>query len=282
MSFFNIYVYFGFLLLFYTKYLLAYQCHDCTSMVFNYSITIDNLPSPTRDDCQIVSSISGCFVRVAWHNGQTSDVSYGANLGFPLDSVVVTTERQASILSNLYTTQKYISFICGSSDEIPCNTVENLKRTVISTTLPSDEQITQFNDLLIPTKAFNGSLCFDFSNMTDYCSATDPENCQQCLIAVEYTEEISVCAACPEGEANWNFFDYYTSFFLNNRTRLDRISFGCQKGDVCNSMKNMEEVKQTIMSKFDFDNFFYSTASTTKPISILLLITLYIGLLRSF
>jgi hypothetical protein len=251
-------------------------------MNFNYSITIDNLPSPTQDDCHVITSETGCFVRIDWYSNGVSDVLYGTNPGFPHDSVKVETERRVSVSSGLYMTHTYIAFICGSSNSTPCNTVENLKRSFISTTLPTANQIEEYDELIIPTKAFNSSLCFEFTNMTDFCPSTDLLDCQRCLTVVEYSQETVVCAACPSDEDIWNFFRIGGTFLVNNQTRLDLILVRCQNGDACNSMNNIEKIQRNLMAKFDFDKFFHSTTSTIKTSLVLLLISLYIGQFCSF
>jgi hypothetical protein len=274
MTLFYCYYYFCLLLLFHTKYLQAYSCHVCDSMYFNYSITTDNLPSPTSDGCQIITAETGCFARVDWYNDQTSAVLYGTNPGFPRDTVIAQTRRGVNILSGLYIAQKYVAFICGSLNSMPCNTVDNLRRSIISTTFPTEEQIKQFDELIAPAEVFNSSLCFKFTNMTDDCSETDLLNCQQCIIGVEYSQETNVCAACPDDEAISNFFSYDTTFLLNNRTQSEEISLTCQRNNACNSMENIEDIRKTIKSKFDFNKFFHSTASITKSSLVLLVISL--------
>jgi len=62
-------------------------------MYFDYSITIDNLPSSTHDDCQIITTETGCFVHVDWYNDQMSEVFYGANPNFLCISIIGRTER---------------------------------------------------------------------------------------------------------------------------------------------------------------------------------------------
>jgi hypothetical protein len=242
-------------------------------------MTIDNLPSPTGPDCQIITAETGCFTRIEWYN-EFSQVLYGTNPGFPYDIVNVQTRRSVGILSDVYFTVKYIAFVCGSSNSTPCNTVENLKRSIISTTLPATEKVKQFDPLIVPTKAFHSSLCFEFTNMTDDCPPSDLLNCQQCLIAVEYSQTSNICAACPDNEATTNFLIYDTTFFINNRTQYQEISLACQTNNACNSIKNIEEIRKTLMSKFDFDKFFYSTASTSKSTMTVLLTTFFISLFR--
>lgn len=48
-------------------------------MSFNYSITADTHPSPTRPDCKIKPSNSSCFVGIAWYDDRASNVAYSAD-----------------------------------------------------------------------------------------------------------------------------------------------------------------------------------------------------------
>ncbi|CAF0957330.1 unnamed protein product [Adineta steineri] len=293
------YYYFLNLLLFnYIQYLSAYPCYVCSPIHFNYSVTVDNFPSPTEHDCNIITAETGCFVRVFWNNNKTTEITYGTNLGFPHDSVRVEIGRGVNTLSNLYTTEVQIAFICGSSDSTPCNTVENLKRSFISTTLPTENKIREYDELLIPTQTFNSSLCYEFSNMTDLCPQKDLDDCRKCFIVIEYSQITDICATCPSGEFEWNNFRYNTMFLLQNRTRSDSIFLRCQSGVNCNSINNIEKIQQNLVAQFDFDKFFYSSTSTiiysttstniysvTSTIKlsfILLLSSLYIGLFHLF
>ena len=276
------YYYLILLLFFYTKCLQAYPCHVCNTMFFNYSMTIDKLPSPTGADCQIITAETGCFTRIDWFNDESSQVLYGTNPGFPYDIVNVQTRRSVDLLAVSYSTVKYIAYVCGSSDSTPCNTVENLKRSIISTTLPTTEQIKQFDSLIVPATDFDSKSCLVLTNMTDNCPPTDPVNCQQCIIAVEYLQTPNICAACPENEVTGNLLVHDTTFFINNRTQYQEISLECQiqMNNGCNSIENVEAIRQTLKSKFDFDKFFYSTASTSKSTMTVLMITFFISLFR--
>ncbi|CAF3509113.1 unnamed protein product [Rotaria sp. Silwood1] len=247
-------------------------------MVFNYSITFDNIPSPTRDDCELVTAENGCSVRVGWLNDGTSEVYYDADPDLPFDSVVAKTERKVTTWSGEYVTNRFIAYNCKPSNTTPCNTVDNLKLAIISTVLPTDEQIQKFDSLIVPTTEFYGGLCLQVSNMT-YCPNTNILSCQQCISIIQYSEQTDICAMCPPGKAVTNFFDYYTTYFLNNQTQLDRITLACRKYGPCNSIENIGRIKNTLITKFDFDKFFRSTTSITKPTMIIFFMMLTIGLL---
>jgi hypothetical protein len=238
-------------------------------MVFNYSITIDNIPFPTRDDCELVSAENSCSVRVAWFNDGSSEVYYSTDVPVPFDSVMATTERKVTTWSGEYVTHKFLIYSCKASNTTPCNTVENLKRSIISTTFPTDDQIRQFDALIVPTTDFDGSLCSKLSNSTD-CPETNLASCQQCMGIVQYSKQIDTCATCPAGKAITNFFDYETTFLLNDQTRLDVIRLGCRKYGACNSLENVGKIKNTLITQFNFDKFYSSTASIIIPTMIVL------------
>ncbi|CAF4080371.1 unnamed protein product [Rotaria sp. Silwood2] len=279
-NYYYFYYYFGLFLIVHARYLLAYKCHECKGITFNYSITIDNIPSPTRNDCEIITAENGCSVRIGWLDDGTSEVYYDSDPDLPFDSVVAKIERKVTTWSGVYVTNRFIGYNCKASNATPCNTVDNLKLAIISTILPTDEQIVKFDPLIVPTTEFYGSLCLQFSNMTN-CPKTNILTCQQCIGIVQYSKQIDICAMCPAGKAVTNFIDYYSTFFLNNQTRLDRIILACRKYGACNSIENIGRIKNALGTKFDFDKFFRSTASILKSTMIILSMMLIIGLLHA-
>jgi len=263
------YYYFGLFLIIHPKYLLAYQCHQCNGIFLNYSVTIDNLPSPTASDCSIVTAKNSCFVRVGWFNDSTSEVYYNTDPGLPSDSVLATIERRVTAWSGEYLTRKFIGYACTPSNDTPCNTVENLKSVIISTTLPTNEQIQKFDTLIVPTTDFDGSTCSQVSNMTN-CPGTNLASCQQCMGKLHHSQSIETCAMCPPGKAIANFLEYSTTFLLDNQTRSDTITLGCRKFGACNSLENLGQIKNTLVTEFDFHKFHNSTTSMTKSSMIIL------------
>ena len=129
----------------------------------------------------------------------------------------------------------------------------------------------QFDALIVPTEDFNSSSCFIYSNQTDYCPETDLDNCHQCIIVMDYIQNIDICAVCPSGPHIQNFLGYQTIHYLDNRTESSYVRIICQTTDRCNSIENIERVKQNLAHSFDYDKFFSSTASSLKlTLSILL------------
>ena len=262
-------------------------------MQFDHPITADNLPSPDADDCSIISSVAGCRVEIDWvdsENETVSRVRYGIKEDSPLDLVDVQTMRGVFFLPSGYDfyTDKHFIFTCSSSNSTPCNSVENLKRSMISTTIPTQEQIGQMDKFIELTGDFNPNACFQFKNMSNVCPEADLSHCEECFISVKYSQEINICATCGPGEVTGLFMVYHTIFLLNDRTHTEEITLTCRSNTTCNSMKNIEEIRKTLMSKFDFDKFFNttttskSTKSTSKSFFVLLIIPLFIGFFYLF
>jgi len=266
------YYYFGLFLIVHTKYLLANKCHDCNGISLNYTITINNIPSPTGNDCKIVTAKDTCSVRVVWFSDGKSEIYYSADQGLPSDSILAVTERRVTTWSGHYTTRRYIFYTCNTSDLTPCNSVENLKRAIIATTFPTDEQLEKFDSLIVPTTDFDGRTCSQSSNMTD-CPQTNFASCQQCMGMIHYSEQINTCTMCPAGKALANFFDYSTTFFLNNQSRSDNIKLGCRKNGPCNSIENLGRIKDTLTNQFNFHQFNHSTPSISKLSMFILFMT---------
>ncbi|UJR31180.1 hypothetical protein I4U23_018687 [Adineta vaga] len=260
--------------------LFAYSCYDCPLMHFDYSLTIDDFPSPTQNRCRIITAETGCYVRVSWYNNNVTEVFYGTNVKFPLDSVNIEIDRRVIISSGIYTTIKYVDYTCGSSNSTPCNTLDNLKRSFRAVKFSSEEHIDAYDTLIQPSENFDSSSCYEFQNMTDACPKTDPSNCNKCMIDIKYSQETVVCAVCPSDRTSYNFFLYQTKFILNNRTQLDSILVRCQQDRQCNSMTNVENIRRDIMTKFDYNQFFNSTASSMKLSLILSFVLVYIELFR--
>ncbi|UJR15504.1 hypothetical protein I4U23_002447 [Adineta vaga] len=274
------YYYLGFIFINYAKYLLALKCYECDGMIFNSSLTIDNIPSPTKDDCKIVSAELTCSVRIGWYKDRATEVYYGADTPLPIDSVVVKTERKVTTWSGEYETRRFIIYNCKAMNSTPCNTVENAKRAIASTTFPTEDQIDKFDSLIVPTTDFDGRSCLNYTNATD-CRDINLVSCQQCVGIIEYSERQETCATCPANKATMNFFDYETTFFLTNRTHLDVIRLGCRKHGACNSIENINKIKDTLITDFDFGKFYYSTATLTKSNSITIILMFIIGFFYS-
>ena len=277
------YFYCTFIAFFHAEYLQAFPCYVCNPMYFNYTLTVDSLPAPTRPDCQVITSETGCFVRIALYDDPASGIFYGTNLGLPRETITINLERRVNISSGIYSTINYITYTCGSSETESCNTVENLKRSITAVTLPSKGQLTQFDQLIAPSAVFYSSSCYTYTNMTDYCPGFDLTTCDQCFTVVQYAQSSEICGVClsDEGERNYLAYD---STFHSNRTQSDTIQLVCQQSNLCNSVANIENVRRMLASQIDYDQFPSSTAvqkMALLPLIIsLLMVTIERGLLN--
>ena len=235
-------------------------------MHFNYHITPDTLPSPDRSDCIIKTSDHRCYVGVTWYDDESSLVAYSADTPFSTDSILINTRRSVNA-SSIYATSQTVGYTClsDSATESPCNNANMLRRSILATTLPSGETIHSFDSLIARTVEFNTSLCMNYTNFTNECPFYDIVDCEQCVIFVQYTQPSEVCATCPASGGYENFITLDTMIFLDNRTDSDTVSLLCQIDGGCNSITNANQIKQELQSSFDYNKFFYSTASTSKP-----------------
>ena len=252
----------GLIILVQNQYLFANQCYDCTQS-FNYPITIENLTETVTNSCSIQTNVSACFTRVTWFEAGHSEL-YFTSESDPVvdDTIKILVNRRVITWSAEYTTRRYIIHICQNSNNLPCNTIDNLKRLLASTTLPTDEQIAKFDSLIAPTTDFYGGSCFNQTNATA-CPTTNIASCQQCMGIMEYANETTYCLMCPAGKANANFFDYESTYALKNQTHSYTVRLGCRKYSQCNSIENINKIKTTLSSYFDYSTFNGST--TTSP-----------------
>ena len=247
----------------------------CDPVYFNYSLTVDNLPSPEGPNCEVISSDTGCFARIAWYDDHSSGVFYETNLGLPRETITVNIERQVSVLSRLYNTESFITFTCGTSETKVCNTLDNLRLSIKATTLPSKGQLAQFDALITPSADFNGSSCYTYVNMTDYCPGIDLDTCDQCFTVVQYGQSNEICGVCLSDENKWNYVAYDSTFYFN-RTQSNTIRLVCQKDDRCNSIENIENVRKTLASQVDYDQF-TSSAALLKIFLLPLFMSILLG-----
>lgn len=275
MVFFSRYYFFSLLLIYLIKSLQANDCYECNVMHFHYPITADTLPSPDRSDCKIKSNDQRCYVGVTWYDDGTSLVAYSADVPFPTDNILINTRRSVNA-SNIYTTSRTLGYTCLSdkANESPCNNVNMIRRSLIATTLPSEETSKSFDSLIARTVEFNSSLCLNYTNFTNNCDFYDIVDCQQCVTFVQYTQPSEVCATCPASGGYENSISLDTTIFLDNHTDFDIVSLLCQIDGGCNSIENANQIKQRFHSSFDYNKFFYSTASTDKS-TILILFAIF-------
>lgn len=270
------YYYFGFLfILQLINALDAFPCHQCKSMIFNHSITIDEIPSPSHDDCTIITAESTCSVRISYFENGQSEVLYTSDLGLRADTISVQILRRVTTWSAAYDTRRYMIYTCQPSNSTPCNTDENLKRSIASTIFPSEERIQKFDTLIAPTTEFFGQQCYQNSNSTD-CLESNFASCQQCWGILQYSAQTTFCGMCPAGKALTNFIEYTSTFYLDNQTRSDTITLGCRQFNACNSMENLDRIRKTLITQFDFNRF---NTSTIPQLSFLLFFSILLRLI---
>ena len=250
--------YFGFLFVLQQTSLAAFPCHQCKAMIFNHSITIDEIPSPSSDDCTIITADNTCSVRISYYENGNSEVLYTTDLDLRADTISVQILRRVTTWSAAYDTRRYMIYTCQPSNSTPCNTEGNLKRSIASTIFPNDDQIRTFDTLIAPTTEFFGRQCYQDSNSTE-CVENNFDSCQQCWGIMQYSAQTTVCGMCPAGKALTNFIEYTSTFYLDNQTRSDTIKLGCRQFNACNSIENLERIRQILITEFDFDRFNTST-----------------------
>lgn len=253
-----------------TTHLHGFPCHDCNPFVFDRIISVDELPViVNRTSCVVMESSTGCFTSIQWHDDSKTIVLYGTNPNPFRDTVEVHLKRKLFISMGTYNTSKYIVYTCGTSESIPCNTMDKLKRSILSTTFPTRQQTEQYDSWISPSSTIIGFPCFVGSNLTDCAAGSDFNNCSQCFGVTQSAQVMNVCGTCASDDYSLNELDYQTIFDLNDRTRSDTITIRCQS-DRCNTIENMQKIRQTWVNLFNFNTFFSSTG-TTKTLSFVIL-----------
>ena len=259
-------------------------------MYFNYPITVDTVPSPDRSDCNQTTSDDHCYVEVTWNDDGSSIVAYTAHAPLSATSILIEVIRSVNASgiyinsSSSYSTSRTIGYACLTLDSsaTPCNDVNILKRSIIASTLPTEETMKSFDSLIAQTVDFNTSLCLNYTNMTNECPPYDLVYCEQCVAFVQYTQPSEICATCPSDRAYENSVTLDTKIFLDNQTAIDTVSIFCQTDGSCNSIQNTDRIRQTLMSSFDYSKFFdlSSAASISKSNIIILFAFLCVILCR--
>ena len=256
----------------------GFLCYDCDPVVFDRTITADDIPSPDTSRCRTTESATGCFARVTWNDQSHLIVEYSTNPGSPIDTVEVHLKRQLLLSMGTRNTEKFIVYTCGgTSNTAPCNTGDVLKRSTRSSTLPSQEQYQQYDDWISPASTIDGSPCFVYSNLTDCSAGSDLKNCSQCVGVTQYTTmQSNICGTCAVDSDYWNVVDYETMFYLKNQTRFDTIIIRCQS-DRCNAISNMQQIRRTLINQYDFNDNPTSTGWITTWNRMIVLISFLIG-----
>jgi hypothetical protein len=272
----NYVYYFYFVFILHGQDVWTYQCLKCATKFYDHLVTIDDLSSPTYDDCNIVNAFHGCYIQLDWFTDGTSELHYTTNPELPYDSILTIIERRVILDTNEYSTQRSIGYSCRSN-RTACNTIDNLKRVMIAIKFPTDERIQRFDNLILPKESFNGSSCSQFSNMIN-CPQPDLIHCRQCMSVVQYSRYLDICSTCSMEKFQRNFFVYRTIISVNTPSRSERITMTCQRGNNCNSVKNIRRIKRILTIDFHSEKFSRSIApSTTKSTVTLLFIVIVLN-----
>ena len=262
------------LLILQVKSTQGYHCHVCSIHVIGYSASSHDLQSPMYDDCDIRSATHSCYIRIDWLSDGTTEISYETNSLIPIDSVVVSTRRHIDFHTGEYSTVQSIGYSCGSN-RTSCNTVKTLKRILSAITLPIDQQLRRLDNFIYPMNAFNGSSCSMMtSNRNHHCSIKNSIDCKQCVGSViQYLDHSDWCSTCLTNQTNGNFIDYEVVISLRTNSQLEKVNVVCQTHAHCNSLENMNRIKEILAIDFNPTKFFHSKASTTTMSTLVLIIS---------
>ncbi len=128
-----------------------------------------------------------------------------------------------------------------------------------------DNFLQEFSPLMKVVQPFtneSAAACYAYINMTDDCSRTSLDTCQNYQINIDKGSSPSkgICATCPRGFIHQNSVLRESVFVLNNRTQLiDRVELKCQL-PACNSIYNGNEIYRASNITFDFDEFFKNSS----------------------
>ncbi len=265
------------LLVAYPALVSSLQCHVCQlPFMLDYALTGSNLPSLAN--CSINDDAIQCEVTISWlRNPEQTMLGFSVNSGlFESDSSIVA-NVQFQLQNGEYDRRfvHYMRYTCNSPDR--CTDVANLKRVLDSLTLTENFE-KEFAPLLVDVPTFNNisaSECFQYMNSTNKpCAAPlDVDRCQRCLIAIDYPILTSneICATCPGFTGDKNAIRREIVFNLNNRSQeFERVQLWCQMEGGCNSIENINKIRQASTIQFDFNKFFGSSSSDTNSLSMLL------------
>jgi hypothetical protein len=250
------------------------ECYDCPSdFALDYTVTSDTLP--LFSSCSLITA-EQCSVSIFWAQNPSHTVISLSNSPFPLmnDSLhdVLSTLVQLELNADNVTriTTRDLHYECILSDG--CNGGTSLKRLLDSLVL-EDKFASELSSLIQNVESFNNNsaaTCYRLSNSTDSCAPLDMDGCRRCEISVDQSPSTSnkICATCPLEETDFNSMKRESVFLLNNRSRLsDLVELKCQLNG-CNSLDNINKIRQASTVTFDFDKFFQTSSASATSLSI--------------
>jgi hypothetical protein len=236
------------------------QCYSTSLHELNYTVTSATLPSYNVNK---VTSDKACEIEVRWHKDPLSSaikfsaantLLIGDFVGDQFRADVQLSDYRGDSIIRVY---RSMTYKCNSSDL--CNDQTTLKR-LLDSLLLEESYPREFYSLINITSTFDNNTaatCLRFSNVTSECTMPNFESCQSCTTDVYRSPSgsESICATCPERTIG-NAVNSESIFLLNNRTQIyDRKNIECQR-ERCNSMENIDKIRQSTTITFDFEKFF--------------------------
>jgi hypothetical protein len=223
-------------------------------------MTAENVPYDLTQKCTFLMSQDSCTIdlHIDFDKQQTT-----LNVSSSMDYMETSIKAVASIEIGLKYT-KQISFWC-SDPHGGCNDEHYLTRVLQSVT--TEGSFKELEPLLIPTnQTIDNSSCLLFSNMTFILCPTEcDEDSKACFIRSITDEEksLEVCARCSP--MNNYYLTHSMTFFINNLSvsQTDHRALLCAVPE-CNSIANLERIRQLVTINFDSAKFF-SSSTTTVP-----------------
>ena len=245
-------------------FISALQCHFCPQPItVNYSVTADTIPS--LENCVVIDDAKHCTVSILWLRDPILSVLiyiYDSDQKPETNETLTMNVHLQNDGDNLPRRLSHdIQYTCQTEDR--CNSVNTIKRIVNSTTL-TEQFVKQFTSLLANNTSFtnaSAAQCYSYMNVTNpnRCDPTDIDHCQRCHISIDYPSSIDdeICATCPKTMQSYNKILRTKTFLLDYRSQpTERIELWCQQQGGCNSMANINKIRQASELKFDYEKFF--------------------------
>jgi hypothetical protein len=252
------------------------QCYNTSLHQLNYTVTSATLPS---FNVSKVASDKACEIEVQWHKDPLSTyITYSAAetaliadfVGDQFPADVQLSDYRGDSIVRVY---RSMTYRCNSSDF--CNNQTTLKRLLDSLVL-EERYPEELYSLINITSTFDNNTaatCLRFTNVTTKCETIDFKLCKSCTTDVYRSPSgsESICATCPE-QTIGNVVNSQSIFLLNNRTRIyDRKNIECQRAR-CNSMENIDKVRQSTTITFNFDKYFQTSPNDAPLLRISVLL----------
>ena len=255
----------------------------------NTSLTIDNIPSFENNTS--IDQANECTFSIMWlRNPSSTTIIFGFNEILNenenlIDSIKssVRYQLEGEVLFKHLSHQ--IEYKCQSNDE--CNNGQNFERVLKSFQI--EQKFSPiFDNLLLSNDSFNNQSienCYLQRNGSDHCPSIDYSNCRRCETIVQYKSlsNVDICGTCPEQGSDYNFILREKFYILNNRTEMnEQIQLVCQNGKFCNSLENIEQIRELSLIYFDFDKYFPPPSSSSSRVFFALIYPLIISFFMIF